>query len=448
MGLFTPYWMSDKIEKAQKAVEKETDTKKLLEIAQSAKHSEIRVLAVKKLHRQSDIIEIIYSCNWESVHMAALEKLEDQTTLEEVAKSNKLDHLRKIAVLKLENQHVIAYIAENDPNLEMQSLALLKLTDQATLTNIAKNASESARLRAAEKLEDKALAQEVYADLATNQTDIVSLQKAIQKLTDQSMLNAVANNASSISARVMAAGKLSDQVFAQNLLLHLSKDCAYNREVDHDKESIRNWVAEMVADQTLLADIAKNANGSVIRKQAVKKLTDQSILADVAINAPYGGVLDICEIALNALTDQAMIVNVAKNAVEARIRLLASDKLKDQNIAQEVYANIAQNTVNQDSVRMSAALKLTSETTAQDVYADIAINGEEDDEDDDSRSLAILKLTNFDVLREIMNGSKEKYIYSKYKRVYIDGDGYHGSLIEVDLCNKARERLAELEQKR
>lgn len=59
MELFKPVWLSNNLEKALKAVEKENDQAQLTEIAKSALILEVRLTAVEKMTDQAKLTEIV-----------------------------------------------------------------------------------------------------------------------------------------------------------------------------------------------------------------------------------------------------------------------------------------------------------------------------------------------------------------------------------------------------
>lgn len=59
MGLFKPAWLSNNLEKALMAVEKENDQAQLTEIAKSALTFEVRLKAVEKMTSQKELACIV-----------------------------------------------------------------------------------------------------------------------------------------------------------------------------------------------------------------------------------------------------------------------------------------------------------------------------------------------------------------------------------------------------
>jgi hypothetical protein len=176
---------------------------------------------------------------------ADIETLTDHAVLEEVAKNDQNVSLRLAAVQKLPNQAILADIAKNDETYEAVRLAAVeKIQDQSILTDIAKNNNDrrlSVRMAAAKKLADQSIldnltetAIAVTAKVSNNWDDHYAVKT---KLTDQTLLADVAQNANHVSARSFAVEKLAN--------LELVAYIAQN-----DKASaVRNKAKEFLTDQ-------------------------------------------------------------------------------------------------------------------------------------------------------------------------------------------------------
>jgi hypothetical protein len=118
-----------------------------------------------------------------------------------------------------------------------------------------------------------------------------------------------------------------------------------------------------LADQALLADIAKTASDWRVRGDAVDKVTDQAALADIAKTDPAPNVR---RIAVNKLTDQAVLAHIAKSDRYGEVRQAGVWRLTDQAL----LADIAKSD-SQPFVLLAAVEKLTD----QALLADIAKTG-------------------------------------------------------------------------
>jgi len=92
------------------------------------------------------------------------------------------------AIEKLTDQSLLVDVLKNT---FVKESALKNLTDQSALEDVAKNAkSWLLRLVAAEKLTDKSLAQEVFADIAKN-ADMETRMRAANNLSDKAVAQEV-----------------------------------------------------------------------------------------------------------------------------------------------------------------------------------------------------------------------------------------------------------------
>lgn len=106
-----------KSEKAIKAVENETDSVILLEIAKTAPLPKVRC--------------------------AAIEKISDQSFLADIALNDQNNIVRGEAVKKLTDQSLIFKIMFNDPNLYVRETAEEMLTDQSLIADCRKTSKSS-----------------------------------------------------------------------------------------------------------------------------------------------------------------------------------------------------------------------------------------------------------------------------------------------------------------
>lgn len=136
---------------------------------------------VEKITEQAMLTEIINIIGHsDEVKKAAKSRLIDLQTIEilEIA-----DHIKLIAAIKKEG------------NSEVGLSVIEKLTDQAVLADIAGNSSSNlARLKAAERLEDKTLSQNMLAKIVKDEkVDKTLRESAYKKITNQTVLQDISN---------------------------------------------------------------------------------------------------------------------------------------------------------------------------------------------------------------------------------------------------------------
>jgi len=145
----------------------------------------------------------------------------------------------------------------------------------------------------------------------------------------------------------------------------------------HSDPGVRLSAVKGLADQAVLAQVAKTDPAPDVRLAAVEKLTDQEVLTQVAtldqepaigmaaVNTLVDQVLlarvaqgsrarGVCEAAVGKLTDQALLAQVARAADSPQARQAAVSKLTDQATLAEVAK-----TDSDPEVRGAAAKRLT-----------------------------------------------------------------------------------------
>jgi hypothetical protein len=154
----------------------------------------------------------------DSVRYRAVDNLDNETTLIKVVKTDKASHIRERAVM-------------NE-----------RLTDQAVLSEVVATDKDSmVRVMAADKLQDRALAQVVYREVARNpRYNYLSRMCAIRNLTDQAILAEVAEDdydpklRRDPKLRVMAADKLQDKALAQAAYRKIATDLEHSDRQTRD----------------------------------------------------------------------------------------------------------------------------------------------------------------------------------------------------------------------
>jgi len=200
----------------------------------------------------------------------------------------------------LTDQAALAYLAEHDSAQGICEAAIKRLTNQDMLVVIAKNGKFSnIRRKAAEKLTDQTLAQQVFADMAINEESYFVRSEAVKKLTDQ------------------------------KILAHVAKNYVVKRRADDDWRT----VLEKLTDQELLFDVATHAKIGAIRVYAATKLTNQllaqQIIADISQNDED---YDARRLAISELTDLSILRHLATNryrAMDRQFNVLAKERLDD-----------------------------------------------------------------------------------------------------------------------
>ncbi len=157
--------------------------------------------------------------------------------------------------------------------------------------------------------------EDILADIAHSDRDAAVRRIAIKKLVDPHTLIKIAQQDTDESLRQLAGEKAT--------MIWVTAATS-----DQDPEASQTAV-EHLTDQNALANVARKALISTIRKKAVAKLTDPKALADVAKNAQDSSVrMD----ALDSVSDPATLRNIALSEGHKEVALGALEKIEDLEI--------------------------------------------------------------------------------------------------------------------
>lgn len=286
---------------------------------------------------------------------------------------------------KCENQKKLAQIVrESQYGKERKKAALRKLKDQSELRDIAVDWS---------------------GPYDSNDDEAV-----FERLTDQTHLASVAQNAKEYRIRLKATERLEEQSVLAEIAQRDTNDM------------VRQKAAERLTDQTLLAEIAKKDESAWVREKAAEHLTDQSILAEIARKDKSVGVR---RAALNRITDQAVRQSIALDGPDPEMRAAAIDTVEDQNKLMEMAQR-------DDSakVRARAARKLTDQS-----FLAILARTHSDSE---VRLIAVKRITDEEILTEIAKSDKYAYVRDTARKRITDKN----KQVELAL-EKERKRMEE-----
>jgi predicted RNA binding protein with dsRBD fold (UPF0201 family) len=261
-NIFAPVWMTDdknKIHKAISSISKVSDLQKLKVAALNAPLPKVRNIAVEMIEDVNILIELAMNQSLVDVRRQAVVKLtafeddESKAIVANIAKNDTNPVIRKEVIRNLIDRTVLVEIAETETEedillliIEMlaeskTSVAIGAIAVHNTLAHIAVNHNDcEIRYKAARKLGNKALAQEVYIDIvkSDNISDSRRL-KIVERLHEQSALAYVAKLPTTLSKKIWA---------------------------------VRDLALLKITDKSILADIAENAEEEVLREAAYKRL--------------------------------------------------------------------------------------------------------------------------------------------------------------------------------
>ena len=99
--------------------------------------------------------------------------------------------------------------------------------------------------------------------------------------------------------------------------------------------AVRLAAVAQVTDQSVLADIAKNAEDYLVREAAAERVTDQSVLADIAKNAE--NTKKMRSRAVERVTEQVLLADIAKkNDKDWQMRLAVVERVTDQGVLADI----------------------------------------------------------------------------------------------------------------
>jgi hypothetical protein len=286
----------------------------------------------------------------------------------------------------------------------VRKAAIESLTSQVALAVVAKTEIHPMlRLNAAMRLTDRALAQDVFADIAKSNTQYeLTIREAFEKLNDEAALADVAKNSHHLWMRLAAVDKLSEQTLLVKIASSASMRAqvwsqwsdypdyvedsggrAVNRLVDQNllavvvgcarDEAVRKAAARKLTDQGVLAKAYKSIDDLWVRMEVVKNITDQALLAQIAKSNDLPGARAE---AIKNLTDQALVAQIVKNepSHDYYVGHIAADRLADLEIAkvrnltdQAELAKIAKNY----EVRIAAAETPTDQAPPAEIVKNI-----------------------------------------------------------------------------
>ena len=246
MGLFggEPAWMTDdtnKLHKGLKSIEKCYSPKSLKKAELNAPRHEIRVAAMERLIDQDILADLAKTAPLSDIRRQAAVKLTDQVVLADIAENDENVVVRTAATELLTDQEALCRIVRNETDKKLILLAIGMITDQETLTYTVKHEHDwKIRFKAAKKLDDKVLAQEIYSQIVKyDELDDGKRKKIVKKLTDQTALAYIAKLPTTLSSEIW---------------------------------KLRNLALEKITDPSILSDIAKNAEEEKVRNDAKERI--------------------------------------------------------------------------------------------------------------------------------------------------------------------------------
>ncbi|MBO4687272.1 MAG: histidine phosphatase family protein [Clostridiales bacterium] len=103
--------------------------------------------------------------------------------------------------------------------------------------------------------------------------------------------------------------------------------------LDQARNDSRDWLAGMIDDQEVLADLAMNHPGGLVRRAVVGKVTDPEVLAYVALHDESR---QVRKVAVGRLSDEEVLAEVARTDDYDVIQIMAVDRITRRDLLLQV----------------------------------------------------------------------------------------------------------------
>jgi hypothetical protein len=308
------------------AVKNLTDQRHIESLLKDDKYKSLREEVVLRLANQELLADIALNDTDSHVNIAAVTNLEDQRLLATLARNNSCDYCTRLAVLKkVTDQDLLADIIKTG-NWMMKTAAITNFNDYWQLSALARQSdehsvSQAAALRIKEVLRHST-DQNLLVKIVREEPRFDVREAALTNITDQTFIADVATHDKDEWVRRAATEKLQNQ--------HLLVEIA----LGSDKIDVRKAAIGAVTDQAELARIANGTMDGRLAEVAVRKLTDSGSLAEIALTHRD---CDIRDIAFKKLpADQEVIKNIARGAQDSVLRANAVLKLTSPTSLAEI----------------------------------------------------------------------------------------------------------------
>lgn len=266
------------------------------------------------------------------------------------------------AVRRITNQEVIAKIANEEYySEEVRSIAVCMLTDEKMLADFAMRYSngyydsENLGAKAVEKITNTELLKEIINDDGDDDVVCEAADKLLDLSGDYAVIERAALMSGSSNVRAYMVSLITNQAVLKDFIIKenevddgvkfealekITDDVVLNAIVfcgigyDFEIEATRK-----ITDQLILKDIVLSKVADIgIKVEATKKITDQLILKDIVMSK--GLDIEIKEEAINQLTEQTILKDIVLNeGVELEIKVEAVKKITNASLIKEILSS-------------------------------------------------------------------------------------------------------------
>jgi PKD repeat protein len=261
------------------------------------------------------------------VRKAALAVLTSEPHLAAIAFNSAQAADRLYAVQRLTSPALLAEVVSKSTDSPTQLAALQRISDQPTLAGIAQSGlNEKIRLVALGAVSNRAALVDIYRKSPPGSAiHLAALGRldgaAVGMIADKSLLNEIALNASRTDIRLAAINKVDDRQTLQDAAL---KDPA---------QTVRLAAIAKVGDEETLGRAATADSAQAVRLAAVRRLRDPETLSHLAQTHPDAAT---ARAAMERISDSAALADIALKAESSVIRKAAVARITDQRTLADV----------------------------------------------------------------------------------------------------------------
>lgn len=339
--LFKPKWKHSNWEVRGKAVAMLTDPALLAEMAKNDVHEKVRglaswmlaqiakggkyatvreenaqIAAIALITDQAVLADLIMNSS-HSRYAIKNKNLKDEALLTDIAKNSTDTGVSEQAIERISDQALLADVAKNAEKDGTCWEAIKKITDQNHLADIGKNGDGLLRNQAVSKIKNNTLAQSIYAEIAKNDRDPQTRRKALEKVTDQTVLIDIAKKDDDVHVRMDAVE--NPHLTDQKVLANLGKK--------DDSWYVRKIAVGKLTNLLLLIEIVNNKEEhEEVRRTAASRVTDEDFLVRFVQENEDEDEL-VCADAVQGIRDEKFLKQLAKSDTGYYIKAAAARKL-------------------------------------------------------------------------------------------------------------------------
>lgn len=295
MGVLTP-WMSKNSARAENAVEKLNNQKKLTEAALKAPLETTRAAAVKRLTNQEVIVKIAATDESIYVRMEALRVCTDDLFLAKFACAINHERLALAAVERIRSEQFLELVAQATNNRDVRIAAATRIKDETLLVCIAAEMPEYGAWKVLDRIEEFPDSAEQFRVLSSSAKDSkvrTEVKIRLAKVTnDPALMLACAREQSASAQDAMIRG-IKDIAPLEKAVLE-DADAAWRAQVLHS-----TW--DRLPDAALVSFALRQENDAYMRSLAAWAVLERDFSANAEVLSSF---LDRCMEGISTLDEE------------------------------------------------------------------------------------------------------------------------------------------------